>query len=244
MKHNRKSISKELKPVADREEKSVMDVYNTKQKIMLVSYIDKKKSGKKNVIVLSTIHDNVKITKDQWKKPSVHTMHDRTKGGINVVNILSTTHSTWIKSRRWALYPLGFILETYHSNAKTIMQDNGIKLTNLEMTYNLRKEFVLPVMKKRYSQWNGLKITVINKIRCVLGFNEVSAHPQLENFNSASSKCFKCVEAIIGKKSYKAEREKLNNKLKTICSKCQKFLSRKHQNVIYLWKLYWVTKHS
>ena len=94
MKHNRKSISKELKPVADREEKSVMDVYNTKQKIMLVFCIDKKKSGKKNVIVLSTIHDNVKITKDQRKKPSVHTMHDRTKGGINVVNILSTTHST------------------------------------------------------------------------------------------------------------------------------------------------------
>ena len=67
MKHSGKSIPKELKPVADREERSVMHVYNTKEKIMLVSYIDKKKSSKKNVIVLPTRHDNVKITKDQQK---------------------------------------------------------------------------------------------------------------------------------------------------------------------------------
>ena len=41
-----------------------MHVYNKKQKIMLVSYIDKK-SGKKNVIVLSIMNDNVEITKDK-----------------------------------------------------------------------------------------------------------------------------------------------------------------------------------
>ena len=43
MKHNRKGIPKELKPIADREQRSVMHGYNTKEKIMLVSYIDKKK---------------------------------------------------------------------------------------------------------------------------------------------------------------------------------------------------------
>ena len=61
---------------------------------MLVSYIDKKKSGKKNVTVLSTMHDNVKITKDQRKKPIVHTVYDHTKGDVDVVDLLSTTHST------------------------------------------------------------------------------------------------------------------------------------------------------
>ena len=59
-----KNIPKELKGVADMEKRSVIHVYNTKEKIMLVSYIDRKKSGKKNVIVLSTMHDNIKITKD------------------------------------------------------------------------------------------------------------------------------------------------------------------------------------
>ena len=71
MEHDRKGIPKELKPVADREERSVMHVCNAKEKIMVVSYIDKKKSGKKNVIVLWTMHDNVKITSNQRWEPSV-----------------------------------------------------------------------------------------------------------------------------------------------------------------------------
>ena len=77
-----------MKSVADREERSVMHVYNRKEKIMLASYIDKKKSGTKNVIVLSAMRDNVKTTKDQRKKPSVHTMYDHTKVGIDVVDLL------------------------------------------------------------------------------------------------------------------------------------------------------------
>ena len=87
---------------------------------MLVSYIDKKKSGKKNVTVLSTMHDNVKITKDQRKKPSVHAMYDHAKGGVDVVNLLTTSHSTRIKSKRWPLDTLVFILNSCRSNAKTI----------------------------------------------------------------------------------------------------------------------------
>ena len=79
------------------------------------------------------------------------------------------------------------------------------------MTYNLGKELVLPAIRRRYSQSNGLKITVINKVRRVLGINEVSTRHQLENFNPTSGKRFKYVEAIVGKKSYKAEREKLYN---------------------------------
>ena len=104
-----------------------MHVYDTKEKILLASYIDKKKSGKKNVIILSIIHDNVKITKDQQKKPSVNKMYDHTKGGVDVVDLLSVTHSTRIISRRWPLNALTFILDTCRSNAKTILQDNGIK---------------------------------------------------------------------------------------------------------------------
>ena len=35
------------------------------------------------------MHDNVKIMKDQRKKPSVHTMYDHTKGGVDVVDLLT-----------------------------------------------------------------------------------------------------------------------------------------------------------
>ena len=33
------------------------------------------------------MHDHVKIKKDQQKKPSVLTMYDYTKGGVDVVDI-------------------------------------------------------------------------------------------------------------------------------------------------------------
>ena len=83
------------------------------EKVMLVSYIDKKLSGrKKNVIILSTMHKNVKVTKDHRKKPQVLTMYDHTKGGVYVVDLLSTSHSTRIKTKRWSLNALAFIFDT------------------------------------------------------------------------------------------------------------------------------------
>ena len=102
---------------------------------MLVSYIDEKKSGKKNVIVFSTMRDDVKIMIDHRKNSSIHTMYDNTKGVVNFVDLYSTTHSTRIKSRRWTLIPPAFIHEPYRPNTKVILQDNIIKLTNFEMTY-------------------------------------------------------------------------------------------------------------
>ena len=46
---------------------------------MLVSYIDKKMSGKNNVVVLKSIQDKVKVTKDERRKPQVRTFYDHTK---------------------------------------------------------------------------------------------------------------------------------------------------------------------
>ena len=46
------------------------------------------KSGKKNVIVLATMHDKVKVTNDQRKKPLLHEMYDHTKGGVDIADLL------------------------------------------------------------------------------------------------------------------------------------------------------------
>ena len=64
MRHDRKEIPKELKSANDREEKSALYVYHKEKDVMLVSYINNMKSGKKNVIVLTTLHDSVKVTND------------------------------------------------------------------------------------------------------------------------------------------------------------------------------------
>ena len=62
---------------------------------MLTSYINKRKLSKKNVIDLSSMHDSIKVTKNQRKKPSVHAIYDYTNVGV-VANLLSTSHSTCI----------------------------------------------------------------------------------------------------------------------------------------------------
>ena len=98
--HDRKGIPKEVKVIGNREEKSLLYVYHKEKNVMLASYIDKKESGKKNVFVLSTMHDSVKVTNNQRKKPQIRNMYDHTKGGVDVVDLLSTSHSIRINSKR------------------------------------------------------------------------------------------------------------------------------------------------
>ena len=54
MRLDRKGMPKEIISLENREERSVLHVFGSDKKILLVSYIDKKKSGKRNVVVLST----------------------------------------------------------------------------------------------------------------------------------------------------------------------------------------------
>ena len=85
MRHDRKIIPRELTSVKNREEKLVLYIYHEEKNVMLVSYNDNKKPGKKNVIVITTMRDKVKVTNDQRKKPHVHVMYDDMKGGVDIV---------------------------------------------------------------------------------------------------------------------------------------------------------------
>ena len=215
MRHDRKGIPKEVKVIGNREEKLVLYVYHKEKNIMLASYIDKKKSGKKNVIVLSRMHDSVKVTNDQRKKPKIHSMYNHMKGGADVVDLLSTSHSTRIKSKRWPTNAFAFIFDTCRPNAKTILQDNDKPLSNFEFTYAIGKGLVLPAIPQRYANSNGLQIAVVNKMRRVLGIKEAMHHAV--DIPTKSGRCFKCIEAIMDSPNYIRERNRLNNKLKTKC---------------------------
>ena len=69
LKSYRKGVPKEMKGVADREEKSTAFCYSEDEKTMLLLYIDKKKKGKKNILALTTMHNQVKLSVDERKKP-------------------------------------------------------------------------------------------------------------------------------------------------------------------------------
>ena len=83
---NRKGIPAELKNIEKRDERSTFYVQDKDDDLMLVSYVDKKKSWKKNAVVLTLMHDNTRVTKGERKKPQVHTFYDHTKGGVDIVS--------------------------------------------------------------------------------------------------------------------------------------------------------------
>ena len=117
---------------------------------MLVSYIDKKKSGKKNITGLTTLHDTVKVWNDKRSKPQVFVMYDHTKEGVDLVDLLFTHHATRIKSKRWPLNTFAFILNTVRPSSKSILNDNKVKLSNFDFTYVLGKALVLSSIQNRY----------------------------------------------------------------------------------------------
>ena len=92
----RKGIPKDI----NREERSVLYVFKTDENILLVSYIDKNKSGKGTVVVISTLHDEVRVTKDEQREPGIHKSYDHTKCGVDVVNLISTSCTKRIKNKR------------------------------------------------------------------------------------------------------------------------------------------------
>ena len=224
MRHDRKDIPKEMKSLKDREEKSTIFAHPSEKNIMMVSYIDKKKSGKKNIICLTTMHDRVKVMNDQKLKPQVIIMYDHTKGGLDVVDPISYHHSTWMKSK------FAFMLDTIRTNSKTVLEDNKKIFNNFEFTYQLGKVLVLP-KRLRLENSNGLQIAVLQKIRRVLGLSEMNRRPLSDPETAVTpiGRCHKCVESIVGTKTYKTDREKMKNKLKTKCRVCSGLICKKHQ---------------
>ena len=113
-----------MKGVADREEKSTAFCYSEDEKTMLLSYNDKKKKGKKNIIALTTMHNQVKLSVEDRKKPHVLVFYDHTTGGVHVVDLIPAKTSTRMKTRRWTLNVFALMLDTAHTNAKTIVKEN------------------------------------------------------------------------------------------------------------------------
>ena len=114
-------IPNEIKWLKDREEKSTIFVHHSEKNIMMVSYIHKKKLGKKNIICLITMHDRIKVTNDQRLKPQVIVMYDHTKDGVDVVDLILCHHSAHMKSKSWSLTAFTFMLDNIRTNSKPVL---------------------------------------------------------------------------------------------------------------------------
>ena len=102
-------------------------------------------------------------------------------------------------------------------------------MSNFEFTYIIGKTFVLPAVRQRYENSNGLQINIINKMRRFLGIKEVLGLPEPDNFIAKNRRCFKGVECIVRTSRYKIKQKKMSNKLKTKYSKRLNFIHKQPQ---------------
>ena len=70
------------------------------------------------------MHNQVKLSVDERKKPHALVFYYHTKGGVDVVDLISAKMSTRMKARRWTLNVFAFMLDTARTNVKTIVKES------------------------------------------------------------------------------------------------------------------------
>ena len=78
------------------------------------------------------------------------------------------------------------------------------------------KILILPSIQRQYRNSSGFQIAFGNKMRRVLGIQEVPRRPKEEDIPAKCGQCFKFVKAVVGCDVYKKTRKKTINKLKSI----------------------------
>lgn len=165
----------------------------------------------KNVIILSTLHPEVAVSKEGKKKPETVTFYNATKYGVDIVDQMIRKYSTKVACRRWPMHVFYNILDMAAINAWIIY--NQVTKNNLK-----RKAFILQLVneltngkqqkaaQQRESQSNEEAGVGPDKSRkrkkCQVGMCKG---------NKTNDICEICKKAVCGK---------CVRKVPTVCSKC------------------------
>lgn len=121
---NKREIPKKFLEIKKRPKCDRM--FGFKEKLALVSYIPKSKSKKKNVVLISSMHQDKKIDEatGEDKKPEITTFYNSTKGGVDVVDMMMHKYSISRNSRRWPLTVFFALLNIFFVNSYVLYVHN------------------------------------------------------------------------------------------------------------------------
>ena len=90
------------------------------------------------------MHNQVKLSIYERKKPHALVFYNQTKGEVDVVDLVSAKILTRMKTRRWTLNVFAFMLDTARTNAKTIVKENTPTkpLSTFQFTWELGKSLI------------------------------------------------------------------------------------------------------
>ena len=145
--------------------------------IIINSYVVKTKSEMRNVLLLTTMEPAHYVTDDKKKKPYMYKMYDFTKGGIDIPDQRVGTYTCKVKTRKWTLVALSYVLDMARTNRQTIYKINNekTKVDSFEFGWELAKSLVKNFMLERL-QKGGLTACLKNSIlRLIAEENENQA---------------------------------------------------------------------
>lgn len=175
VKKNKKFIPREFLPDASRTEKS--SIYGFRDKTTLLSFVPKKNRA---VVLASTMHSSIE-TDEEKQKPEIICYYNRTKAGVDLLDMKCAVFSSSRRTRRWPLAIFYRILNiasvntfiAYMSYKETPM------MTRFDFVKQLAYDLIVPHLKRRLanpSLQRGLK----ESIRSVLGENVEEPREQAE----------------------------------------------------------------
>lgn len=235
MQLNRKHIPTELKDVRERPVYSSMfaftDSRTNQAPVTLVSYKVKDKPVR-NLIMLSTQHEDDSVSDDDKHKPDIVTFYNSSKGGVDSVDQMARNYTVKRGTKRWPMTVFYTLLDIVCINAYTLYIENfsNWKLGNnnrrLQFLRMLALELIKPQINVRAQDITGLNKTTLCAIEEVLGkklhYNvQIQATPQVE---VGRRRCHICVSEA---RSKKTKYDKLG-KSKVICNNCEKHVCGKH----------------
>lgn len=218
LKSNRQGIPEAIKSVTERDDLSVKYAYCDDIKSLLVSYVVKKKRGWKNVLVLSSMHRSVSITKDACGKPDVIVFYDHTKSGVDVMDQIAGCFSTRFKSHRWTMNVLSYVLDTVRTNMNTLWNEihpeKKEKMSSYDFLWELGQSLIKPHIEYRYQNRVGIQTTIVKAMKEFLGINDTDMVPQVRTPDR--KRCHFCLQVIQG-----AGSKDKKNKLAKVKWQCQ-----------------------
>ena len=225
---NRVNLPEELRYARGRELPSVF-VWQTP--LMLVSYIP---TRGKNVLVVSSMHEEDYITHTAARKPDNILFYNETKGGDDTVDQMIDTYRAKAATRRWPMVMLYTIVDVAALNSMVILQHTNNmyfaeppRKHRRHFLLDLGKALVKPQIEKRATNQYRLPKYVTKAMSVILGRHIGAPTPVAAPAPPGPpGKCALCIQQHVGNR-YKTNKRKANNAIKT-CTRCNREVCGKH----------------